>query len=240
MKVHVVLPTYNEKENIEAMVTQLRDLPLDLKVLVVDDNSPDGTGAIADRMAAETPGKVQVIHRAGKLGLGTAYIAGFREAMEDHGDAVVTMDADFSHPPEKIPEMVAKLQSGYDLVIGSRYVPGGKTVDCTLPRRFLSRVSNLIASTLLGLPAKDATAGFRCYRREVLESIDLGQIRSNGYSFLTEMLYKVRRRNWKIAEVPIVFRNRRHGVSKISRNEILKAIYTVFRLFKERLLGRPA
>ncbi len=239
MKVHVVLPTYNEKENIEAMLTQLLDLPLDLEVIVVDDNSPDSTGVIADRLAAEAPERIQVIHRAGKLGLGTAYIAGFHKAMENHCDAVITMDADFSHPPEKIPEMVSKMQSGYDLVIGSRYVSGGKAVECTLPRRFLSRVSNLIASTLLGLPAKDATAGFRCYRRAVLESIELDQIRSSGYSFLTEVLYKVRHKNWKIAEVPIIFHNRRQGVSKISRDEILKAIYTIFRLFRDRLLGRP-
>ncbi len=204
MTTRVIVPTYNEKENLEPLVTRLIALPVSLGVIIVDDGSPDGTGEIADRLAAENPGRVQVIHRAGKLGLGTAYIAGFRRAMEDRADFAITMDADFSHPPEKIPELLAKAAQGYDLVIGSRYVPGGKAVECTLPRKMLSWGANAFARILLGLKAHDTTAGFRCYRREVLESIALDQIFSNGYSFLMEMLYLVQRAGWRVGEVPIV------------------------------------
>lgn len=236
MTTRVIVPTYNEKENLEPLVTRLLALPVSVGVIVVDDGSPDGTGEIADRLAAENPGRVQVIHRAGKLGLGTAYIAGFRRAMEDRADFAITMDADFSHPPEKIPELLAKAAEGYDLVIGSRYVPGGKAIECTLPRKMLSWGANAFARILLGLKAHDTTAGFRCYRREVLESIALDQIFSNGYSFLMEMLYLVQRAGWRVGEVPIVFHNRQQGVSKISRNEIYKALYTVLRLFRRRLL----
>jgi glycosyltransferase involved in cell wall biosynthesis len=231
----VIVPTYNEKENLEPLVQHLLAQPLDLGVIVVDDNSPDGTGEIADRLAAEHPGRVDVVHRAGKLGLGTAYIAGFHHALQDSATYVVTMDADFSHPPEKIPELVAKAETGYDLVIGSRYVPGGQAVECTLPRKMLSWGANAFARTLLSLKAHDTTAGFRCYRREVLASIALDEIFSDGYSFLMEMLYKVQRAGWRVGEVPIVFHNRQQGVSKISRNEIYKALYTVLRLFRDRL-----
>lgn len=237
MKINVIVPTYNEKENLERLVTQLLALPVPVEVIVVDDHSPDGTGVIADRLADENPGRVHVVHRAGKLGLGTAYIAGFHQAIALHSDLIVTMDADFSHPPSAIPAMVNKMGEGYDLVIGSRYVPGGKAVECTLPRKILSWGANAFARFMLGLKAHDATAGFRCYRREVLESIDLDQVFSNGYSFLMEMLYKVQRKGWKVGEVPIVFLNRQHGTSKISRNEIYKALYTVLRLAKKRFLG---
>lgn len=235
MTTRVIVPTYNEKENLEPLVQHLLAQPLDLGVIVVDDNSPDGTGEIADRLAAEHPGRVDVVHRAGKLGLGTAYIAGFHHALQDSATYVVTMDADFSHPPEKIPELVAKAETGYDLVIGSRYVPGGQAVECTLPRKMLSWGANAFARTLLSLKAHDTTAGFRCYRREVLASIALDEIFSDGYSFLMEMLYKVQRAGWRVGEVPIVFHNRQQGVSKISRNEIYKALYTVLRLFRDRL-----
>jgi glycosyltransferase involved in cell wall biosynthesis len=234
----VIVPTYNEKENIEPLIERLLDLPDEVQVIVVDDNSPDGTGDIADRMAEQNPGRVDVVHREGKLGLGTAYIAGFKRAIQQQSDLIVTMDADFSHPPENIPAMEDKIRDGYDLVIGSRYVPGGKAVECTLPRKMLSWGANAFARILLGLSAHDTTAGFRCYRKEVLESIDLDQIFSNGYSFLVEMLYKVQRQGWQVGEVPIVFHNRRQGVSKISRNEIMKAMYTVLRLFQGRLAGK--
>lgn len=240
MTTRVIVPTYNEKENLEPLVRRLLAQPLDLGVVVVDDNSPDGTGEIADRLAAEHPGRVDVVHRAGKLGLGTAYVAGFHHALHDGATFIITMDADFSHPPEKIPELVAKAQEGYDLVIGSRYVPGGHAVECTLPRKMLSWGANAFARTLLGLKAHDTTAGFRCYRREVLASIALDEIFSNGYSFLMEMLYKVQRAGWRVGEVPIVFHNRQQGVSKISRNEIYKALYTVLRLFRDRLFSRRA
>ncbi len=238
MTTSVIVPTYNEKENIEPLIERLLDLPVKIQVIVVDDNSPDGTGDIADRMAEKNPGRVEVVHRESKLGLGTAYIAGFNHAIQQQSDLVITMDADFSHPPENIPAMLDKIQAGYDLVIGSRYIPGGKAVECTLPRKILSWGANAFARIALGLTAHDTTAGFRCYRREVLESIDLKHIFSNGYSFLIEMLYKVQRQGWLVGEVPIVFHNRRQGVSKISRNEVVKAMYTVLRLFQSRLAGK--
>lgn len=231
----IIVPTYNEKENLRPLVEQLLTQPLDLGVIVVDDGSPDGTGEIADALAAAHDGRVHVIHRAGKLGLGTAYIAGFRQALAEGVDFIVTMDADFSHPPDKIPELVAKAQQGYDLVIGSRYVPGGQAVECTLPRKMLSWGANAFARTLLGLKAHDTTAGFRCYRRETLASIALDEILSDGYSFLVEMLYKVQGQGWRVGEVPIIFHNRRQGVSKISRAEITKALTTVLRLFGQRV-----
>ena len=238
MEIVVIVPTYNERENIEPLVCQLLELPVGVRVIVVDDNSPDGTGELADGLAAESGGRVAVIHRPGKLGLGTAYIAGFRRAMEEGADYVITMDADFSHNPRYIPAMVEKAEQGYDLVIGSRYVPGGGTRNCTWPRILLSWGANGFARALLGLRARDATAGFRCYRREVLESVGLEEIRSSGYSFLIEMLYRVQRRGWRVGEVPILFDNRRLGKSKISRTEILRALQTVLRLAWARLRGK--
>jgi dolichol-phosphate mannosyltransferase len=237
LQVTVIVPTYNERENIEALVTQLLALPTGVQVVVVDDNSPDGTGAIADRLAAESGGRVQVIHRAGKLGLGTAYIAGFKHALAEGADLICTMDADFSHNPRYIPEMVGKIVEGHDLVIGSRYVRGGGASGCTLLRILLSWGANAFARTMLSLRAHDTTAGFRCYRREVLAEMDLDDIKASGYSFLIEVFYRVQRRGWQVGEVPIVFENRRLGTSKISRDEIVKAMVTVLRLAWMRLTG---
>jgi len=234
LPVTVIVPTYNEKENIESLATQLLALPTEVRVIVVDDNSPDGTGEIADRLAVESEGRVGVIHRAGKLGLGTAYIAGFKKALAEGADLICTMDADFSHNPRYIPDMVAKIGQGYDLVIGSRYVRSGGS-DHTLVRRVFSWGANTITRVMLGLHAHDTTAGFRCYRREALESLDLDSITSSGYSFLFEMLFNVERRGWQVGEVPIFFEDRRLGASKISRKEILKALGTVFRLAPTRL-----
>jgi glycosyltransferase involved in cell wall biosynthesis len=238
LQVAVIVPTYNERENIEALVTQLLALPTDVRVIVVDDNSPDSTGEIADRLAAGNDGRMAVIHRAGKLGLGTAYIAGFKRALADGSDLICTMDADFSHNPRYIPSMVDKTGQGYDLVIGSRYVRGGGTSGCTLDRRFLSWGANAFARTMLGLRAHDTTAGFRCYRREVLQSLDLDEIKASGYSFLIEMLYRLQRLGWRVGEVPILFENRRLGKSKISQNEVTRAVETVLRLGWTRLARR--
>jgi dolichol-phosphate mannosyltransferase len=238
LQVAVIIPTYNEKENIEPLVTQLLALPTGVRVIVVDDNSPDGTGSIADRLAAESDGRVGVIHRAGKLGLGTAYIAGFKRALAEGADLICTMDADFSHNPRYVPAMVDKVGQGCDLVIGSRYVRGGGTSGCTFDRKLLSWGANAFACIMLGLRAHDATAGFRCYRRQVLEGMDLGDIKASGYSFLIEMLYGVQRRGWKVGEVPIVFENRRLGTSKVSKDEIIKALRTVLRLAGTRLMRR--
>jgi glycosyltransferase involved in cell wall biosynthesis len=210
----------------------------------VDDNSPDGTGMLADQWAARYPGRVFGVHRPGKLGLGTAYIAGFKKGLTELGASrLLTMDADFSHHPRYIPNMVA-MSRDHHVVIGSRYVPGGGSRNCTWKRVLLSRAANTVARSLLGLTAHDATAGFRLYRREVLESIPLDRIFSSGYSFLVEMLFMCQRRGWQIGETPIIFEDRRKGQTKISRQEVFKAQYTVFRLFFRRLRGgeprRPA
>ena len=240
----VIVPTYNEADNLNDLISQLLALPVNVGVVVVDDNSPDGTGALADAWAAREPERVHVVHRAGKLGLGTAYIAGFKKALYDLGaQRVMTMDADFSHNPRYIPAMIEMSQNKH-LVIGSRYVAGGGSRNCTWQRVWLSRGANLGARWLLGLKAGDATAGFRLYRREVLESIPLDEIFSSGYSFLVEMLFLSQRRGWQIGEVPIIFEDRRKGTTKISRNEVFKGQYTLLRLFARRLRGgaprRPA
>lgn len=240
MRVAVIIPTYNEKENIETLIAQLLDLPLGIHVIVVDDNSPDGTGEIVDRLVVERTGRVSVIHRPGKLGLGTAYIAGFRKALADEQDLICTMDADFSHDPRYVPDMVAKIEQGYDLVIGSRYVPGGGTSGCTLSRKMLSWGANAFARVMLGLKAHDTSAGFRCYRSAVLAEVGLDEIKASGYSFLIEMLYRVQRRGWRVGETPIIFANRRLGASKISKGEVLKAMATVLRLAPGRLTKQSA
>jgi dolichol-phosphate mannosyltransferase len=222
----VVLPTYNEKENIRRLAGEILLHPV--RLVVIDDNSPDGTGEIAEEMAKEEP-RIEVIHRPRKMGLGTAYLNGFKHALSRGAERVITMDADFSHHPRYIPALIARSQKA-GLVIGSRYANGGGTLHCTLARRLLSRMANLFARTVLRLKAQDCTAGFRCYRREVLETINLDDIFSDGYSFLIEILYKCQRGGHQIGEVPIIFENRRQGASKISRKEILKALYTVLRL----------
>ena len=229
----VIIPTYNERENIEQLVGDILELGRNSQVIIVDDNSPDGTGQLADQLAARYA-TVRVLHRPGKLGLGTAHIAGMEAALAAGALQILTMDADFSHHPRYVPDLLATLDS-YDVAIGSRYVPGGGTQYCTAPRKALSRGANLFARTALGLQANDATAGFRGYRREVLESIALESIVSNGYSFLVEMLYRCQQRGWRIGEVPITFENRQRGASKISRAEIFRAMQTVGRLGFERL-----
>ncbi len=231
-RVLVVLPTYNELDNLALLMPELLKLPVD--VCVVDDASPDGTGALAERLAAGDA-RVRVIHRAGKLGLGTAYVAGFKRALAESYDAALTMDADFSHHPRYIPAMMERIQSS-DLVIGSRYVSGGE-VRYPWHRRFLSKTSNLVARAALGLSARDCTAGFRLYRAAVLQAMPLDSIFSNGYSFLTETLWYVQRGGFRIAETPIVFEDRIHGQSKISTREIHRGVLTVGRLMLRRLQG---
>lgn len=233
--IQVIIPTYNEADNIEALVTALLALPLPLGVIVVDDNSPDGTGRLADQLVHAHAERMHVVHRAGKLGLGTAYLAGFKRAFELGAEKIMTMDADFSHNPRYIPAMVA-LSIEKDVVIGSRYVPGGQTPSWPWYRLLLSNVANSVTHLALGLEARDTTAGFRLYHRYVLESIALESIFSSGYSFLVEMLYLCQEAGWRIGEVPIAFEDRRFGQTKISRNEIFKAQYTVFRLFGRRVL----
>jgi glycosyltransferase involved in cell wall biosynthesis len=236
LRAALVLPTYNERENLAALVAAIQALPTPIHIIVVDDNSPDGTGAIADALAARAS-SVEVIHRSGKLGLGTAYAAGFQRAIQAGNDLILTMDADFSHDPRYLPSIVAASRQS-DLVIGSRYVPGGGVRDWPWHRQLLSWGANTIAHLLLGLHARDCTAGFRCYRRPVLEAVDPSAIRANGYSYLIEMLFCCERLGFTVGEVPIIFADRRLGQSKISQNEILKAGKTVLRLALRRLSAR--
>lgn len=224
----VIVPTYNEAENIEQLAREILAQPGPFDMVVVDDNSPDGTGALADALAGQD-GRIHVIHRAAKLGLGAAYVAGFRYALEQGYAYALTMDADFSHNPRYLPALL-DLMAQCDLAIGSRYVRGGGATGCSVMRVLLSYGANALARLTLGLKAHDCTAGFRCYRAEALRAIGLETLFSNGYSFLVEMITRCQRRGFSIAELPIIFENRRLGASKISRSEILKSIYTILRL----------
>jgi dolichol-phosphate mannosyltransferase len=217
MQLTVVVPTYNEAENLSRLVSCLFSLPVpELKVFVVDDNSPDGTGELAETLAREYRGCLSVLHRPGKLGLGSAYIAGFRHALNEGAEAVAQMDADFSHPPEKLVELLRVLRD-CDVALGSRYVPGGK-VDERWPlwRKNLSAFGNIYARTILRLPVRDATGGFRVWRRDALLGMPLSRIRSNGYAFQVEMVYVAYRLNYSFREVPFYFADRRWGSSKMS------------------------
>lgn len=237
LKTCVIVPTYNEKENIADLVRQILALPIEAHVIVVDDNSPDGTGKVVDALIRQNE-RVGVIHRSGKLGLGTAYIAGFKKGLSEGAERLITMDADFSHNPAYIPPLV-DLAHYYHITIGSRYIPQGGVVNWGVQRRFLSWGANAFARTILGLRANDCTAGFRCYHREVLLNIELDQIFSNGYSFLVEMIFKCQRAGFTVGEIPIIFANRERGKSKISHREIYKAMYTVLRLALSRLKRGP-
>jgi dolichol-phosphate mannosyltransferase len=224
----VVIPTYNERETIGALVTQVLDNSR-FRVLVVDDNSPDGTGNLVTTLAQEEP-RLGLLARPGKLGLGTAYLDGFRRALKEGAQFIFEMDADFSHDPSYLPHLLEAAEQRYDLVLGSRYVPGGGTTDWGLLRRFISRGGNLYAGMILGLPVVDATGGFRCYRREVLETLNLDAVRSNGYSFQIEMAYRTLRAGFRVGEIPIIFPDRRVGKSKMSRRIVLEALINVWRL----------
>lgn len=232
----LVLPTYNERENLPLLVAAIQALPNPIQILVVDDNSPDGTGALADQLAATHP-TVQVIHRPGKLGLGTAYTTGFQAALARGAELILTMDADFSHDPKYLPALLAA-SGRFDLVIGSRYIPGGGVQDWGPERQALSRGANMAAHRVLGLKARDCTAGFRCYRRAVLEAINPATIRADGYSYLIEMLFRCQRAGFSIGETPIIFVDRRLGRSKISQRELVKAAFTVLRLGYRRLMDK--
>jgi glycosyltransferase involved in cell wall biosynthesis len=231
LKPIVIIPTYNEMDSLPPLVERIRGLGAGVTMLIVDDASPDGTGSWAEECARLSPGEIAVIRRAGKLGLGTAHLAGMHRGLDEGFDPILTMDADLSHPPETIPAMLRLIASGRaDLVIGSRYVPGGGTKNWPTSRILLSRGANLFARTLLGLGPHDATAGFRCYAAPLLRRVPLDSVRAEGYSFLVEMLFLAKRAGARALEVPITFEDRRFGVSKISRSEILKAILTVLRL----------
>ena len=231
----VCLPTYNERENLEAMLRALE--PLGVRVLVIDDNSPDGTGEIADRLAAEL-GFVSVLHRERKEGLGPAYLAGFRRALDDGAEFVLEMDCDFSHDPKDVPRLIAACESGADLALGSRYVPGGGTANWGLARRIVSWGGSFYARLILGVRIRDLTGGFKCYRRAVLEAVDLEAIHSKGYAFQIEGTYRTLRKGFRVVEVPIRFADRTQGVSKMSRSIFLEAVVNVPRLRLAALRGQ--
>ncbi|GCE48886.1 polyprenol monophosphomannose synthase [Thermosporothrix hazakensis] len=227
MKTLIIIPTYNEYDNLRSLLDSIFSYAPKTDILVVDDNSPDGTGKLADEISKEDP-RVHVLHRAGKLGLGTAYIAGFKYAIEHEYDAAFEMDADFSHDPKYLPNFLREIKDA-DLVIGSRYIPGGDTPNWSFVRRMISGCGNIFARFMLGIPVKDCTAGYRCYRRRVLETIDLDTVESQGYAFQIELAYRVMKHGFKIVETPIVFMDRRVGKSKMSKKIVFEAFTWVTR-----------
>jgi len=239
MRAVVCLPTYNERENLEAMVRRLGEVldPGRDRLLVVDDNSPDGTGEIADRLAAELPW-VQVLHRERKEGIGRAYLAAFPVALASGARFVLEMDCDFSHDPAVVPQLIRTCEDGADLALGSRYVPGGGTVNWSPVREFISRGGSLYARLFLGVPVRDLTGGFKCFRREVLEAIDLDGVTTNGYAFQIEVTYRALRRGFRVVEVPITFADREAGGSKMSRTIVVEAMWKVPVLRLRALTGR--
>ncbi|HZT45186.1 MAG TPA: polyprenol monophosphomannose synthase [Gaiellaceae bacterium] len=233
----VCLPTYDERENLEAMVgALLARLGPDDRILVIDDNSPDGTGELADAIAAREP-RVSVLHRPRKDGLGPAYLAGFRHALAAGAELVLEMDCDFSHDPDDVQRLIGGAAEA-DVVLGSRYVRGGRIENWGLLRRFVSRAGSLYAQVLLAAPVRDLTGGFKCYRRTVLETIDLDAVSSRGYAFQIETTYRALRRGFRVREIPITFVDRREGRSKMSRAIALEAIWRVPLLAALALLGR--
>lgn len=225
----IIIPTYNERENLKSLCDQVLTALPSADLLIVDDKSPDGTGQLADQMAAENQ-RINVLHRSGKLGLGTAYIAGFRYALSKGYEFVFEMDADFSHDPVYLPALLGAAKDGAGVVIGSRRVPGGGTENWGLSRQLISAGGSLYARTILGLDVRDLTSGFKCFRREVLAAIDLDAVRSNGYSFQIEMTYRAVRKGFSVTEVPIIFIDRRAGQSKMSSKIFAEAMGMVWRL----------
>jgi len=224
----VVIPTYNEADNIPQLLPMILGLGEHFNVLVVDDNSPDGTAKLVKEMQ-KTESRVHLIERAGKMGLGTAYVAGFKYALANGFEFIFEMDADFSHDPQELPRLLDKAQS-YDLVIGSRYISGVNVVNWPMRRLILSYGANLYTRIITGMPVRDATGGYKCFRRKVLESIDLDAIHSNGYAFQIEMNFKTWRKGYRVHEIPIVFVDRRIGVSKMSGHIVYEAVWMVWRL----------
>lgn len=233
----VIIPTYNERENLARLTAEVLAQDARLHILVIDDSSPDGTGDLADELAAENP-RINVMHRPGKLGLGTAYLAGFNWALEREYDFVFEMDADFSHDPAHIPQFIEALQEG-DLVLGSRYLHGRVTVvNWPISRLVLSYFANVYARFVTRLPVADATGGFKCFRRKVIQAIDLDKVESEGYAFQIEMSLRAWRLGFRLVEVPIVFVDRTLGESKMSKRIVLEAVWRVWKLRMLDLFGR--
>lgn len=230
MKTLIIIPTYNERQNIEPLFEAIFTVNNDVNILVVDDNSPDKTHELVEELSQGLyKDKVFLLKRAGKLGLGTAYVAGFKWALAHSYDYIMEMDADFSHNPIYINDFLREIKTA-DLVIGSRYVTGGGVVNWGIGRKFISRGGGIYSRLILGIPVNDVTGGYKCFRREVLESIDLDSVKSNGYSFQIEMNYRTYLKGFRIQEVPIIFEDRRVGQSKMSRKIFLEAIMMVWRL----------
>lgn len=225
----VIIPTYNEAENVEPITRAVLAADPRLEVLVVDDNSPDGTGAKADALAKAEP-RIHVLHRAEKQGLGRAYLAGFEWALARPYRYVFEMDADFSHDPRYLPRFLAEMDAGADMALGSRYIEGGGTVNWGISRQVISKGGSLYARTILGVGIRDLTGGFKCFRRETLEGLDLATVKSAGYAFQIELTYRALRRGYKVKEIPIVFEDRRVGKSKMSRKIFLEAVTMVWKL----------
>jgi dolichol-phosphate mannosyltransferase len=232
----VVIPTYNERGNLELIVPQILEQDPRLEVLVVDDNSPDGTGQLADELAGASP-RVHVLHRPSKAGLGKAYLAGFRWALDRGYDFIFEMDADFSHDPKYLPHLLRAIEDA-DLVIGSRYRTGVNVINWPISRLLLSLGANQYARWITGLPLTDSTGGFKCFRRRVLESLDLERIRSNGYSFQIEMSFRAWKKGFRLSEIPIVFTDRVEGQSKMNKRIVREAIWMVWWLRLQALVGR--
>ena len=236
MKSLIIVPTYNELENIRRLLPELTALGQDIRVLVVDDNSPDGTGKLVDEMAAENE-RISVLHRPEKLGLGSAYVAGFKHAVQQDVDCVFEMDADFSHDPAMIPRFIEQIEF-CDVVIGSRYISGINVVNWPMSRLLLSYFANIYTRVVTGMTIRDTTSGYKCFRREVLEHIELDEVRSDGYAFQIEMNYRCWRKGYRMCEIPIIFVDRRSGTSKLSRGVINEAVWIVWWLRLQRLLRR--
>lgn len=240
MKAVVIIPTYNERDNIVRLSAEVLRQHPDLQILFVDDNSPDGTGQLADELAAGSD-RIQVMHRPGKLGLGSAYCEGFRRALDMGADCLIEMDADFSHDPAVLPLFLEKI-AGHDLVIGSRYLNGVSVVNWPIRRLILSYFASVYTRLITGLTIRDCTSGFKCFRRSVIEAIDLDSVRSDGYSFQIEMNYRCNERGFRIVEVPIIFIDRHAGSSKMSKRIVREAVLMVWKLklgsIVNRLLGR--
>lgn len=238
MKTLVIVPTYNERENIPKLAPRLMSLPVEVDVLVVDDNSPDGTGQLADELALKYP-RLHVLHRKEKNGLGRAYCAGFQWALERDYEFIFEMDGDFSHNPDDIPAFLAAAQNA-DLVLGSRYTNGIRVINWPLRRLMLSMAAGKYVRLITGLPISDPTGGYKCFRRHTLKSVDLEAVRSNGYSFQIEMTHKIWRQGMKIEEVPIVFTDRFQGSSKMSAKIVREALWMVWRLLAQNKFRRSA
>jgi dolichol-phosphate mannosyltransferase len=237
-RVLIIVPTYNERENIARLIDTVLVQDPRIEILVVDDGSPDGTAEIVDGMMARNPGRVHIHRRPGKMGLGTAYLAGFRIAIERKYDFVMEMDADFSHDPAHLPQFLRAIE-GADIVLGSRYREGKVTVvNWPITRLLLSYFANVYARTVTGLPLWDGTGGFKCFRRKVLEAIDLSAVRSNGYAFQIEMSFRAWKKGFKIVEIPIVFVDRTEGTSKMSKAIVREAVWMVWRLRLMSILGK--